>query len=188
MAIVEHVMVASRVREVIAASGRSQSEFARDVGLDAPKLSKSLAGRRRFMSKELVRIAALGGVSVDWLLGSSAALGVHAERRGEQELGRDVPVDFDALRPQIAELCQRYGIAELDLFGSTARGEARPDSDVDILYVRQPGNDLGMRYFELKDDLERLFGRSVDLVPRDGLHWIIRDDVLAEAKELYAAT
>lgn len=96
-------------------------------------------------------------------------------------------MDFDALRPQLAELCRRYGIAELSVFGSAARGDAGPDSDVDILYVRAPGNDLGAGYFDLQDDLEQLFGRPVDLVPKDGLHWIVRDDVLAEAKELYAA-
>ena len=45
---------------------------------------------------------------------------------------------------ELAELCQKYGIAELSVFGSVARGDARPDSDIDLLYVRVPGNDLGM--------------------------------------------
>ena len=66
-------------------------------------------------------------------------------------------------------------------------GRRRPDSDVDILYVRVPGNDLGMAYFDLQDDLERLFGRQVDLVAKDGLHRVIRDQVLADAQVLYAA-
>lgn len=96
-------------------------------------------------------------------------------------------IDFDALRPRLAELCLRYGIAELAVFGSAARGELSNFSDVDVLYLRAPGNDLGMDYFELQRDLEELFGRPVDLVPKDGLHWVIRDEVLAEAKELYAA-
>ena len=43
-----------------------------------------------------------------------------------------------------------------------ARG-CTADSDVDLLYVRVPGNDLGMSYFALQDDLEKLFGRPVDL-------------------------
>ena len=88
---------------------------------------------------------------------------------------------------RLAELCQKYGIAELSVFGSVARGEARPNSDVDLLYVRIPGNDLGMSYFDLQDDLERLFGRRVDLVAKDGLHRVIRDRVLADAQVLYAA-
>lgn len=96
-------------------------------------------------------------------------------------------IDIEALRPQLAELCRRYGIAELAVFGSFARGDAGPDSDVDVLYVRVPGNDLGMGYFELQEELEKLLGRRVDLVPKDGLHWVVRDEILAEAKEMYAA-
>lgn len=95
--------------------------------------------------------------------------------------------ELQALRGRVAELCRRYGIAELDVFGSVARGSAGPDSDVDLLYVRVPGNDLGMDYFALQDELEELFGRPVDLVPKDGLHRVIRDQVLEDAQVLYAA-
>jgi predicted nucleotidyltransferase len=97
---------------------------------------------------------------------------------------------MDVIRAQslrLAELCLKYGIAELSVFGSFAGSDDRPDSDVDLLYVRVPGNDLGMAYFALKDDLEELFGRTVDLVPKDGLDRVIRDRVLADAQVLYAA-
>ena len=73
--------------------------------------------------------------------------------------------EIRAMGPQLAELCRKYGIAELSVFGSVARGDAEPGSDVDLLYVRVPGNDLGMSYFALQEDLEKLFGRPVDLVP-----------------------
>jgi uncharacterized protein len=99
-------------------------------------------------------------------------------------------VNLDELKPlavRLAELCRKYGIAELSVFGSVARGDARPDSDVDLLYVRVPGNDLGMSYFALQEDLEELFGRPVDLVAKDSLHRVIRDQVLADAQVLYAA-
>jgi uncharacterized protein len=95
--------------------------------------------------------------------------------------------EIKALSARLAELCRKYGIAELAVFGSVARGDAAPDSDVDLLYVRVPGNDLGMAYFDLQDDLERLFGHQVDLVAKDGLHRVIRDQVLADAQVLYAA-
>lgn len=68
-----------------------------------------------------------------------------------------------------------------------SRGDAGPDSDVDLLYARVPGNDLGMGYFELLADLERLLGHHVDLVAKDGLHRVIRDRVLADAQLLYTA-
>jgi len=88
---------------------------------------------------------------------------------------------------QLAELCRKYGIAELSVFGSVARGDAQPGSDVDLLYLRAPGNDLGMSYFALQEDLEKLFGRPVDLVSKDGLHRVIREQVLSDAQILYAA-
>jgi uncharacterized protein len=95
--------------------------------------------------------------------------------------------EIRALGPRLAQLCEKYGIAELSVFGSVARGEDRPDSDIDLLYVRVPGNDLGMSYFALQEDLEELFGRPVDLVPKEGLHRVIRDQVIADAQVLYAA-
>jgi predicted nucleotidyltransferase len=95
--------------------------------------------------------------------------------------------EIRAMAPQVAELCREYGIAELSVFESVARGDAQPGSDVDLLYVRVPGNDLGMSYFALQEDLEKLFGRPVDLVSKDGLHRVIRDQVLSDARILYAA-
>jgi uncharacterized protein len=95
--------------------------------------------------------------------------------------------EITAMGPQLAELCKKYGIAELAVFGSIARGDDRSDSDVDLLYARLPGNDLGMSYFALQEDLEKLFGRPVDLVPKDGLHRAIRDQILDDARILYAA-
>jgi uncharacterized protein len=95
--------------------------------------------------------------------------------------------EIRAMGPRLAELCQKYGIAELSVFGSIARGDSEPDSDVDLLYVRVPGNDLGMAFFDLQEDLEELFGRPVDLVSKESLHRVIRDQVLADAQVLYAA-
>lgn len=95
--------------------------------------------------------------------------------------------EIRAKGPRLAELCRKYGIAELSVFGSIARGDSHPDSDVDLLYVRVPGNDLGMAFFDLQEDLEELFGRPVDLVSKESLHRVIRDQVLADAQVLYAA-
>ncbi|MFJ2743407.1 TetR family transcriptional regulator C-terminal domain-containing protein [Streptomyces sp. NPDC087440] len=62
--------VAARVREVVAAAGVSQREFARRVVMDPSKLSRSLGGTRRFTAAELARIADTAGADVGWLLGS----------------------------------------------------------------------------------------------------------------------
>src|SRR5699024_1305401 len=65
-----------RVRTCIADSGLAQREFARRIELDETKLSKALRGTRRFSSAELVRIATVGGVTVNWLVsGSDSASG-----------------------------------------------------------------------------------------------------------------
>ena len=88
---------------------------------------------------------------------------------------------------QIIEVARRYRLKELAVFGSVARGDATPDSDVDFLYVRGQDGPRGMEFFGLQEELERLLGRNVDVVPKNHLHWVIRDRVLAEAEVLYAA-
>ncbi len=88
---------------------------------------------------------------------------------------------------EIAGICTRYGIAELAVFGSVARGAARPHSDVDLLYVLVPGRHLGFSINDLEDELAAAFGRPVDLVARSALHRMMRDEVLSEARTLYAA-
>lgn len=63
--------VGVRVRSSIAGSGLAQREFARRIGLDETKLSKSLRGTRRFSAPELVRIAEVSQVTLTWLLSGS---------------------------------------------------------------------------------------------------------------------
>lgn len=73
------------------------------------------------------------------------------------------------------------------MFGSVARGDDEPGSDVDLLYVLAPTTRLGWEIVDLEDELEEILGRPVDLVSKSGLKWLIRDQVLAEARVLYAA-
>jgi predicted nucleotidyltransferase len=73
------------------------------------------------------------------------------------------------------------------VFGSASRGTATRDSDIDLLYVLAPGRRLGFAVDQLEDELADLFGRSVDLVSKRSLHRLLRDEVLAEARPLYAA-
>lgn len=88
---------------------------------------------------------------------------------------------------EIASICDRYGIAELAVFGSVARGAARHDSDVDLLYALVLGRHLGFSINDLEDELSDAFGRPIDLVAHTALHRMMRDEVLAEARTLYAA-
>lgn len=94
-------------------------------------------------------------------------------------------LDIDLGR--IAEICRRYGVARLDVFGSVGRGQQRPDSDIDVLYDLVPGGRLGWEIEDLADELSAVLGRRVDLVSRRALHERLREAVLADAQLLYAA-
>jgi hypothetical protein len=88
----------------------------------------------------------------------------------------------------IEELCVRFEVERLYLFGSAARGTMGQDSDVDLLVEFQPHARIGLiRFHQLQQELEGLFGRKVDLVSKAGLNPLIRDGVLAEALLLHAA-
>jgi predicted nucleotidyltransferase len=75
---------------------------------------------------------------------------------------------------------RRFGVLRLALFGSLARGQERPDSDVDILVAFEGQTTLD-RYFDLKFWLEDLLGRPVDLVTEKALRPELAADVLREA-------
>jgi predicted nucleotidyltransferase len=71
-------------------------------------------------------------------------------------------------REELASLCRKYGVAKLEVFGSATTGEFdAAKSDIDFLVEFLPGQDLGpwlAHYQDLRDELERLLGRRVDLV------------------------
>jgi predicted nucleotidyltransferase len=91
-------------------------------------------------------------------------------------------------RKQLVELCRRYHVRRLALFGSVLREDFRPDSDVDVLVMFEPDAHVGfMALGHMKRELSVLFQRPVDLVPQDGLKPIIRESVLSSAEEVYAA-
>lgn len=72
-------------------------------------------------------------------------------------------------RDEIAELCQRLGVSRLDLFGSAttdAFDEVTSDADFVVEFTDGPGFDHFDAYFSLKEGLEALLGRPVDLVVR----------------------
>jgi hypothetical protein len=95
---------------------------------------------------------------------------------------------FELPTAAIAELCRRHQVRELAVFGSAARGEARPDSDIDLLVEFYPEARVGLLGFaRLMNELSELLGRKVDLVSKPGLKPLIRDAVLAEARVIYAA-
>ena len=89
---------------------------------------------------------------------------------------------------QLADVCRRHQVRELAVFGSAARGDARPDSDIDVLVDFEPSARIGfIALSRLTRDLEALFGRRVDVVTKRGLNARIRDRVLGEAEVVFAS-
>lgn len=97
----------------------------------------------------------------------------------------------DVDRERLAELCRRFHVARLELFGSRAIGTARPESDVDLLVTFEEGKTPGLGFVALCLELESLFRRHVDLLTR---RTVERDEdpdfrrgILDHAETLYAA-
>jgi predicted nucleotidyltransferase len=96
--------------------------------------------------------------------------------------GIEIPED------RIAESCRRNQIRELAVFGSAVRGELRADSDIDLLVVFEPDAVVGfLALGRIRRELSAIIGRKVDLVMKDGLKPLIRDEVVSSSRALYAA-
>jgi predicted nucleotidyltransferase len=86
-------------------------------------------------------------------------------------------------REEILQIAARHGAYNVRVFGSVARGDALPDSDVDFLVDLEPGRSL----FDLGGllvDLQELLARNVDVITERGLRERIRERVLREATAL----
>ncbi|PMB06261.1 DNA polymerase subunit beta [Fischerella thermalis CCMEE 5273] len=91
------------------------------------------------------------------------------------------------LKEEILRIAAKYGAYNVRVFGSVARGEARPDSDVDFLVELEPQRTL-LDQIALMQSLEELLGHKVDVTEPETLHELIRDKVLREAVVLSEMT
>lgn len=84
---------------------------------------------------------------------------------------------------QLWEVARRHGVLRLRVFGSWARGDAGPDSDLDLLVNVEPGTSL-LDMIGLQQDLEDLVGSKVDVLTEDGISPYVKERILAEARPL----
>ena len=95
-----------------------------------------------------------------------------------------VQIDYQ----RVARFCARHHIRRLCLFGSVLRDDFDTESDVDVLVEFQPGHTPGLAFFSMEIELGEILGRKVDLNTPQFLSPYFRDEVAAEAEEVYVAS
>ena len=99
------------------------------------------------------------------------------------DLGND-RVRFDArMRERILAAAGQHGVVDVRVFGSVARGDSGPDSDVDLLVDVTPGRGF-LDIVAFWQDVEELLGRRVDVVTTGGVSPYVRAKIMAEAVPL----
>jgi predicted nucleotidyltransferase len=100
-----------------------------------------------------------------------------------------LPPSLDEIKSRLAPFCRHHGIARLEVFGSLARGESHPGSDIDLLVTFQPQVHLGWDFFELHKEMEDILGCEVDLLTRRSVerdeNAIRRRSILQSTCEIY---
>jgi predicted nucleotidyltransferase len=131
------------------------------VGVVAPRV-------RSFLHREVETCV------IEWQCGAAAS---HASSKGEPVTSKDV---LQVLSQHKREIQRRFAVDDLAIFGSVARDESHPGSDLDVLVRFQNRPDFD-RFMNLKFYLEDLFGVVVDLVTEKALRREIRSSVQREA-------
>lgn len=92
---------------------------------------------------------------------------------------------------QLAEFCQRWKVTKLSLFGSILRDDFRPDSDIDLLVTFAPNHTWGLEFVQMREELEVLLGRSVDLLTHQSIirsrNPLRSQEILNSAEVVYEA-
>lgn len=104
---------------------------------------------------------------------------------GRLRVSPRIRIDHD----RITEFCRRWSVTELSLFGSVLREDFRPQSDVDVLVSFSPDAPWHLMHLvEMREELEQIFGREVDLVEKAALrNPFRRHEILTTRQTLYAA-
>jgi len=162
---------ANLLREARTAAGLTQADLAHKCGMAQSVISVYEAGRRQPSIPTLAALIAATGYELDLRIGKP--------RQGVQRLTGPVGRRLRRRRQDILDLAERHGVQILGVFGSVARGEDRPDSDVDLL-VQFPDQMSLFAVASIQNELEELLGAPVDLIPAAGLKNGVRPAVEAD--------
>ncbi|MBU4335662.1 MAG: helix-turn-helix domain-containing protein [Actinobacteria bacterium] len=163
------------IRTTREGAGLSQGALAARAGTSQPAVSRYESGASSPSVETLDRLLAAMGSRLTLAAETSARhLDVRTQRMAKLRLNRD----------RIRRVARRNGASNVRVFGSVARGEDRPESDIDLLV------DLDVRtrglfpVAALQDELSTLLGERVDVVPQDALAPHVAQNALAEAVPL----
>ena len=166
---------ATLIRTTREGAGLSQDALAARAGTSQPAVSRYESGASSPSVETLDRLLAAMGSRLELVAeASTRRLDVRTPRMAKLRLNRD----------RIRRAAHRHGASNVRVFGSVARGEDRPESDVDLLI------DLDVRIRglfpigALQDELSALLGERVDVVPQDALAPHVARNALAEAVPL----
>jgi predicted nucleotidyltransferase len=98
-------------------------------------------------------------------------------------------MDINYNTKDLEDICSKYQVIYLGVFGSMARGDQNEGSDVDLLVKFSPENRSGLFALSaMRDELQGVLGRKVDLLTEGFLSKYFRDEVLSQTKTLYVKT
>ncbi|MGH2928012.1 MAG: helix-turn-helix domain-containing protein [Solirubrobacteraceae bacterium] len=163
----------SLVREARRRAGISQVELGRRAGVTQSVVSAYESGRRQPSLPTLAQLVRAAGLELDMVVRAAALGRSPAQASLGERLARD--------GARVAEIAASYGLSNVRVFGSVARGEDRGDSDVDLLVDVGPRVGL-MTLARCQRDLEALLDAPVDLVPAGDLKRGVAGSALADAR------
>ena len=84
-------------------------------------------------------------------------------------------------KEEIYKIAEKYGVSDIRVFGSVARGEDKKKSDIDFLVKIDYKNYKGFARLEFKYEVEDLLHKKTDIIPEDGINKFLKDRILNEA-------
>ena len=94
-------------------------------------------------------------------------------------------MQIDEVKKKVSPILREYGIKKASVFGSVSRGDARPDSDIDLLIEKGPDPMGLIKFIGLKHKLEDSLGRDVDLVTEGNINKHLEPYIRPELKVVY---
>ncbi len=178
-----HVRMISRLTGVPAGSLHRELRQLAEAGL---LVAERIGNQVLYCANEASPVFHELASMLDKTAGTPPTLHEHAAEYTVEPTGHLPDIDLEAL----AEVCRRYGIRRMSLFGSAARGEMRPDSDVDLLveFTRSSKTTL-FDYARMQDELSPLFGNRKIQIASPGIlkNPYRRRSILRDLKTLYEA-